>query len=86
MSKPKTLKAPITTTVICAKCSDMFSARAFNAAGGDEGEYTGYVPAFMPGEHCGDYVELTIDVNTGRIVNWRKPSQVAMREVFGTVG
>lgn len=36
--------------------------------------YEGYVPVFMPGEHFGDYVDLVIDVETGQIINWVKPT------------
>lgn len=58
---------------ICVKCSDMFSAELVV-----DGEVTkthdGYVPKFMPEEHYGDYVELDIDIETGMIVNWQKPS------------
>jgi hypothetical protein len=32
----------------------------------------GYVPAFMPGEHYGDYVDLEVDLDTGLITNWKK--------------
>lgn len=51
---------------------------------GDRGSYTlldqenkeihseeGYVPAFMPGEHYGDYLDLKIDIDSGQIINWR---------------
>lgn len=54
---------------ISAKCSDMFSARL-----ADGREYDGYVPAFFPGQHYGDYVMLDIDLATGRILNWKAPT------------
>ena len=38
------------------------------------GEYEGYVPDFMPSEHYGDYIDLRIDLETGKIVNWCKPT------------
>jgi hypothetical protein len=28
----------------------------------------------MPGKHYGDYVRLDIDLETGRILNWVKPT------------
>ncbi len=59
-----------TTISITAKCSDLFSARL-----NDGREYDGYVPAFFPGEHYGDYVELDIDLATGRITNWKVPTE-----------
>lgn len=58
---------------ICAKCSDMFSA-SLNEDGKIK-EYSGYVPDFFPDQHWGDYVMLEIDIDTGTILNWRKPSK-----------
>jgi hypothetical protein len=58
---------------INAKCSDLCYAELKN----DEGivaSRDGYVPGFMPGEHYGDYVELEIDLETGTILNWKKPT------------
>ena len=74
--------AKISTIQVTAKCSDMFSATAFDGDGNFAGEYNGYVPDFFPGEHFGDYVELTIDISTGRITNWKKPSQDALAKLF----
>lgn len=33
-----------------------------------------YVPDFFPENHYGDYVELLIDLETGMILNWEKPT------------
>lgn len=33
-----------------------------------------YVPSFFPGEHYGDYLILDIDLETGQITNWKKPT------------
>ena len=72
------------TLRISAKCSDMFWAQLMDARGNDVGEeHDGYVPAFMPGEHYGDYVELEIDLETGRILNWKKPTQAQLQATFG---
>ena len=43
------------------------------------GEYSGYVPDFMPGNHYGDYVQLEIDTDTGLIVNWKKPTDAQLK-------
>lgn len=67
---------------INAKCSDLFSM-TIEREDGDEmlkEPYDGYVPAFMPGQHYGDYVELQIDVETGKILNWRKNADKLVRE------
>lgn len=61
------------TISISAKCSDMFSA-TLNLEDGTSKQYDGYVPQFMPGNHYGDYVNLEIDLETGRILNWKKPT------------
>ena len=67
---------------ISAKCSDMFCA-ALVVDGKQVGEdYDGYVPDFMPGDHFGDYVQLNIDLDTGRIEKWRVPSQDELDQVF----
>lgn len=64
------------TISISAKCSDMFSASL------DDGRvYDGYVPDFFPGKHYGDYVQLEIDLNSGRILNWKAPTQKDL-EIF----
>ena len=58
---------------ICVKCSDTFNAVLLEDGKGTK-VHDGYVPDFMPGEHYGDYVELDIDIATGRIVDWTNPS------------
>ena len=58
---------------MCAKCSDMFSANLVEDSGIKT--YDGYVPDFFPEQHWGDYIELEIDIDTGMILNWKKPSK-----------
>lgn len=58
---------------ITAKCSDLCFAVLKN----NEtvvAEHNGYVPALMPEEHYGDYVDIEIDLETGKILNWKRPS------------
>ena len=64
-----------------AKCTDMFSASLIED-GKLIGRYYGYVPNFFPGDHYGDYVQLNIDVETGVIVNWKKPTRKELNETF----
>lgn len=59
---------------ICVKCSDGFCS-TYERKGKSPIEYNGYVPKFFPEEHWGDYVELYIDVATGRITNWVVPTE-----------
>lgn len=53
------------------KCSDMFSCNIKDDNKYLVEDYCDYVPDFMPDEHFGDYVYLDIDLDTGKIVNWR---------------
>ena len=51
-------------------------------------EHEGYVPSFFPygadgkGSHHGDYVDLWIDIETGTIVNWKKPTVEQVLSTF----
>lgn len=58
---------------ICGKTSDLCSA-TLEVDGKEVKEHDGYVPKFMP-EGGGDYISLEIDIDTGLIVNWVKPTQ-----------
>jgi len=72
------------TISLSAKCSDLFSAH-LSETGAPIREYMGYVPAWLPNpkvEHYGDYVELVIDIDTGKILNWKKPTQAQLNETF----
>jgi hypothetical protein len=56
------------------KVCDRFEGNLIDAQGDTVKEYEGYVPGFFPGEHYGDYLILNIDLETGQILNWKKPS------------
>lgn len=75
------------TIRINAKCSDMFSANLVDDKGIACGDaYDGYVPSWFPNpntEHYGDYVELEIDLATGQIVNWKRPTLGQLKKTFG---
>ena len=67
---------------ISAKCSDMFSG-TLRVDGKWVGEYSGYVPSWFPNpkaDHDEDYVQLDIDVDTGQILNWKKPTEKMLKE------
>jgi len=60
---------------ISAKCSDLFSMSVKDENNQPIASYSGYVPSFMPSEGgYGDYVQMEIDIATGRILNWKNPS------------
>jgi len=65
---------------ICLKVVDGFEG-ILEENGRKTAEYSGYVPSFFPEEHFGDYVELDIDVDTGQIVNWNKPTKKDLEDL-----
>ena len=67
------------TIMISAKCSDLFYAELF-----DGRVYEGYVPdLFTDGKGGGDFVRLEIDLDTGKIVDWEKPTEDDLDDIFG---
>lgn len=68
----------------CIKVCDRFTADVIDADGEtirtiqDE-----YVPDCFPGQHYGDYLELDIDIETGQILNWDKPTQAQLSQLVG---
>ena len=75
INQQKTVKVNAKTLRIHCKVSDRFTY-AIDDEHGDEiySQDDGYVPDFMPGAHYGDYVILDIDLDTGTITNWKKPT------------
>lgn len=67
----------VTEIRVSAKCSDLCWVE-LQHEDGTTTEGDGYVPDFFPGEHYGDYVQLSIDPETGTILNWKVPSDVQM--------
>lgn len=73
----------VKTVKITGKVSDMFSLTAHNENGDFVGEYQGYVPKEIFG-YSGDYIELTIDLETGKIVGWVKPDDEEVTSILKT--
>ena len=69
------------TISMCAKCSDMCSLQLTDE-NGRTFVHDGYVPDFFPEDHCGDYIEFKIDVDTGQILNWKKTDQNGIKKNF----
>ena len=70
----KVVEVEAKTLKVSLKVSDCFDADLFDQHGEKLKDYSGYVPDFMPGGG-GDYVELTIDLDTGKILNWVPPTR-----------
>jgi len=75
-------KVEATILRVTAKCADLFNVSLEDNKGKIIGEYDGYVPKFMPGEHYGDYVELEINIDTGLITNWNTCTKTNLEKVF----
>jgi len=60
---------------VVAKCSDLCSVTLLDSNNAPIAQHNGYVPDFMPGEHYGDYVELDIELATGKVLNWKELSR-----------
>ena len=61
---------------ISGKCSDLFYMQDLDSGR----DYQGYVPHFL-GSY-GDYIELDIDTETGKIINWDVPTEEQINEYF----
>jgi len=79
IKKPQTVNAKVLKIHI--KVCDGFQADLVSDKGESiHNQEDGYVPSFMPGEHYGDYLILDIDVDTGVVLNWQKPSVSQIQE------
>ena len=71
----KTVEVQAKEIQLHLKVRDEFTASIVDAEGAvictQEDDY---VPSLMPGEHYGDYVILNIDLESGVVTNWVKPS------------
>lgn len=74
ISMKKNEAVEVKTAWINAKCSDCCVTTLLDGSGNEIFEHDGYVPSFMPEDHWGDYVQLHIDLETGKILNWKPPS------------
>lgn len=70
----------IKTIEINAKCSDLCFT-TFRAENEIIAEIDSYPPEFL-GD--GDSINLIIDIETGRILNWKKPSKSELQEFIGS--
>ena len=75
------VKVNVETLKIHIKVTDRFTASIVSSSGRDVyNQDGGYVPGFMPGDHYGDYLILDINIDTGQITNWEKPSAKQIQE------
>lgn len=82
MKSVSTNKSPMFIT-ISAKCSDLCWARLRDKDGNGIGkDHDGYVPEWFGNDDSGDYVSLKIDVATGQIIGWKKPTKKQLETTF----
>lgn len=82
IKKSEAVEVEAKTVRVSAKCSDLCFATLHDADGKRIGsEHDGYVPGWFP-EHGGDYVDLVIDLETGRITNWTTPTAEQLAATF----
>jgi len=62
---------------ISAKCSDLCFVQLYDEEGNSVAVGEGYAPSFIGG---GDYVELSIDIKTGKIIGWVPPTDEQLFE------
>jgi len=83
IEKNETVKVEAKTVQVHCKVCDSGIYTLLDAAGKEVKELEGeYVPSFFPGEHYGDYLILDIDLESGKILNWKKPDAEEVSKVF----
>ena len=70
----------IKTIFVTAKTSDACHILFKDEDKNIIGERNDYVPTYFPEEHYGDYLELEIEVATGKILNWKAPTQKQLKD------
>lgn len=86
INQTKVVPVEAKTLSLHLKVSDMFTAHVLDQDGNElGGQDDGYVPEFMPGKHYGDYVILDIDIDSGLITNWNKPTAAQIEKFIGKV-
>lgn len=81
----KTVEVEAKTLHIFIKVRDCFGGKITDRDGDvlvDKED--GYVPDFMPGDHGGDYLILDIDLDSGQILNWKKPTAEQIERFIST--
>lgn len=72
---------------IHCKVCDSFTASLVDQNGDEiHDQEDGYVPGFMPGQHYGDYIILDIDLDTGKVLNWKPPTAEQIQEWINPEG
>lgn len=83
INQQKTVQVDVKTLRIHCKVTDRFTYGLIDSDGAEVyAQDDGYVPSFMPGQHYGDYIILDIDIDTGSITNWSRPTAEQIEEAI----
>ena len=80
----KTVEVEAARLQVYAKVCDAGCYTVYDQHGEEIGMRDGYVPSFFPGDHYGDYLILDIDLETGQILNWKRPTAGEVVEMLRT--
>ena len=75
----KTVEVDCKILKLQVKCADQCSIQVIDDSGEKIHDHDGYVPSFFPEQHYGDYIMLDIEIETGRILNWKPPTAPVLR-------
>jgi len=70
----------VKTVDLWLKVQDQFNCSFLDKDRNEIASYERYVPKWMPEKHYGDLVILKIDVETGKILNWKKDASILIEE------
>ncbi|WP_294833274.1 hypothetical protein [uncultured Gilliamella sp.] len=70
----KTVNINVKKLSLQIKVTDRFYADLIDEQGEVVGNIELDVPNFFPGDHYGEYLYLDIDIETGQVTNWNKPT------------
>lgn len=77
----KTVEVEVKTLKVCGKCCDCCSASLHDQDGEQIGkDWDNYVPMGMGLGDDPDYIDIEIDLETGKIVGWQPPTQGAIED------
>lgn len=74
INQETTTPVELKSVKVTAKVRDSGTYEYKGTDGQEMYENDGYVPDFFPEDHFGDYLELEIDLESGQILNWKKPT------------
>lgn len=80
--KSETVMVNAKSVLVHVKVSDSGSYALKDADGKEIADRDDYVPSFFPEQHYGDYIILDIELETGKILNWKTPEPKEVAEAF----